>query len=154
MLKVQGIQRFRIVTSAAQSDGLLHATVELLDEIAGYAVPEAQQELLPLLRKIVSDLGGQDARTACIRGCNLGRLPTDRNTSGSTLAHKQGSFSNWKIRYHAWKSSMPTWRNANWSVVLALRRASQANLTISAQTAARTPDAQTRCRDEAPGAFQ
>ena len=57
MLKVQGIQRFRIVTSTVQSDGLRHATVELLDEVAGYAVPEAQLGLLPLLRKIVSDLG-------------------------------------------------------------------------------------------------
>lgn len=57
MLKVRGNQRFRIVTSAAQSNGLLHATVELLDDIAGCAVPDAQLGLLPLLRKIVSDLG-------------------------------------------------------------------------------------------------
>ncbi len=57
MLKVRGNRRFRIVNSAAQSDGLLHATVELLDDITGCAVPEAQQGLLPLLRKIVSDLG-------------------------------------------------------------------------------------------------
>jgi len=57
MLKVRGDRRFRIVTSTVQSDGLIHATVELFDEIGGCAVPEAQQGLLPLLRKIVSDLG-------------------------------------------------------------------------------------------------
>lgn len=57
MLKVHGNQRFRIVASTVQPDGLLHATVEILDDIAGCAVPDAQQGLLPLLRKIVSDLG-------------------------------------------------------------------------------------------------
>ena len=57
MLKVRGNRRFRIVASTAQSNGLLHATVDLLDDTAGCAVPNAQRGLLPLLRKIVSDLG-------------------------------------------------------------------------------------------------
>lgn len=57
MLKVQGGRRFRIVSSSVQADGLLRATVELLDEAEGCDVPSAQQGLLPLLKKIVSDLG-------------------------------------------------------------------------------------------------
>lgn len=57
MLKVQGGRRFRIESSATQPDGLLRATVELLAEAEGHEVPAAQQGLLPLLKKIVSDLG-------------------------------------------------------------------------------------------------
>lgn len=57
MLKVHGGRRFRIVSRAAQADGLLRAQVELLDEPVEQGIPEAQRGLLPLLRKIVSDLG-------------------------------------------------------------------------------------------------
>ena len=57
MLKVHGGRRFRIVSQQTQADGLLRAEVELLDETENRPVPPAQQGLLPLLRKIVSDLG-------------------------------------------------------------------------------------------------
>ena len=57
MLKLHGGRRFRILSEAVQPDGLLRAEVELLDEPEGRAVPTAQQGLLPLLMKIVNDLG-------------------------------------------------------------------------------------------------
>lgn len=57
LLDVRGGRRFRIVTQEATADGLLRARVELLDEPAKRAVPPAQQSLLPLLRRIVGDLG-------------------------------------------------------------------------------------------------
>ena len=57
LLKVRGGQRFRIISSVAQPDGLLRGTVELIGEQEAKGVPEAQQGLLPLLEKIVSDLG-------------------------------------------------------------------------------------------------
>lgn len=57
LLKVRGGQRFRIIDSAAQPDGLLRGTVELIDEPMEQAVPDAQQGLVPLLEKIVNDLG-------------------------------------------------------------------------------------------------
>ena len=56
-LKVHGRQRFRIVASTVQHDNLLRASVELLDEVEGCAIPAAHQSLLPLLKRIVSDLG-------------------------------------------------------------------------------------------------
>ena len=57
MLDVYGGRRFRIVAQSTQPDGLLRAEVELIDEPPKQAVPEAQQALLPLLRKVASDLG-------------------------------------------------------------------------------------------------
>ena len=63
MLKVRGAQRFRILSSTVLADGLLQATVELIDEIEGCVVPDALQGLLPLLRKIVSDLGPEKMPT-------------------------------------------------------------------------------------------
>ena len=57
MLEVHGGQRFRIVSQRTQPDGLLHAEVELFDEQPRQAVPPAQQALLPLLRKVASDVG-------------------------------------------------------------------------------------------------
>ena len=60
MLKVQGGQRFRLATSptaAAQRDGLLRANVKLLEDNSTALVPAAHQHLIPLLRKIVNDLG-------------------------------------------------------------------------------------------------
>ena len=57
MLKAHGNRRFRIVSNAVKSDGLRHASVELLHEITGCPIPDAQQGLVPLLRKIVNDLG-------------------------------------------------------------------------------------------------
>ena len=63
MLKVRGTQRFRILSRKVLADGLLQATVELIDEIEGCVVPDALQGLLPLLRKIVSDLGPEKMPT-------------------------------------------------------------------------------------------
>lgn len=57
MLKVRGGNRFRIVSRQLQPDGLLRASVALIDEVEGREVPKEQQGLLPLLKKIVSDLG-------------------------------------------------------------------------------------------------
>ncbi len=57
MLKTQGRRRFRIISSAAQTDGLLNANVEMLDEAVHLAIPDEQQRLLPLLRRVVADLG-------------------------------------------------------------------------------------------------
>lgn len=57
LLTVRGGRRFRVVSQATQPDGLLRAQVELLAEAPLQAVPAAQQGLLPLLRKIASDLG-------------------------------------------------------------------------------------------------
>lgn len=57
MLTVHGGRRFRILSKTAQPDGLLRAKVELLDEQPGRTIPEAQQGMLPLLKKVVSDLG-------------------------------------------------------------------------------------------------
>ena len=57
MLKVHGGRRFRIVSQQTQADGLQRAEVELFDEVESQPVPAAQHGLLPLLRKIVSDLG-------------------------------------------------------------------------------------------------
>lgn len=54
-----GGRRFRIIETHGTTDNLLEATVELLalNEPAG--VPPARQRLLPLLKRIVSDLGPQ-----------------------------------------------------------------------------------------------
>jgi len=62
MLDVHGGRRFRIVAQSTQPDGLLRAEVELIDEPPKQAVPEAQQALLPLLRKVASDLGPEKMR--------------------------------------------------------------------------------------------
>lgn len=57
MLKVRGGRRFRIHSTQVQPDGLLRSQVCLLDEPEGRAIPDAQQGLVPLLRKVASDLG-------------------------------------------------------------------------------------------------
>lgn len=57
VVKVQGGRRFRIVQHAAQPDGLLRATVELVDESGGREIPPTLTGLLPLLKTIVSDVG-------------------------------------------------------------------------------------------------
>lgn len=57
MLTVHGGRRFRIQSQTTQADGLLRAKVELLDEPTGRSIPAAQQGMLPLLRKVASDLG-------------------------------------------------------------------------------------------------
>lgn len=57
MLSVRGGRRFRILSKTTQADGLLRAQVELLDEQPGRTIPEAQLGMLPLLKKVASDLG-------------------------------------------------------------------------------------------------
>lgn len=57
MLKVRGGRRFRILSSAPRPHGLLHATVELLDEAEGREIPAAVAGVLPLLEKVAGDLG-------------------------------------------------------------------------------------------------
>ncbi len=57
MLSVRGGSRFRILSQTTQADGLLCAQVELLPEKEGRKVPAAQRSLLPLLKKVASDLG-------------------------------------------------------------------------------------------------
>lgn len=51
-----GGRRFRILESAAGADKLLHATVELISEPA-VPFPEERARLLPVLQRVVSDLG-------------------------------------------------------------------------------------------------
>jgi len=57
MLAVRGGNRFRILSQTTQTDGLLRAQVELLPEPEGRTIPAAQLGLLPLLKKVSSDLG-------------------------------------------------------------------------------------------------
>lgn len=53
----RGGQRFRILERRVEASGLQTATVELLPEPVGTLVPPERAGLLPLLRKIVSDVG-------------------------------------------------------------------------------------------------
>lgn len=57
MLTVRGSQRFRILGTRRQTDGLLHASVELLPTPENTTLPPQYQRLLPLLMRIVNDLG-------------------------------------------------------------------------------------------------
>ncbi|HXE39575.1 MAG TPA: LON peptidase substrate-binding domain-containing protein [Azonexus sp.] len=57
MITAQGGRRFRIIDSAVGTDNLLHATVELLAETLPAPMPAERERLLPLLRRIVGDLG-------------------------------------------------------------------------------------------------
>lgn len=54
-----GGQRFRILESEAGADHLLRAKVELIADPAATALPGERQRLLPLLKKIVADLGSK-----------------------------------------------------------------------------------------------
>ena len=56
---VRGGRRFRILSTEAQSDGLLRAEVELLPEPQACSVPEAMSGLIPLLKRVAADLGAQ-----------------------------------------------------------------------------------------------
>lgn len=59
MITAQGGRRFRIIDSAAGPDNLLTATVELLAEAVPSPLPAERERLLPLLRRIVGDLGNE-----------------------------------------------------------------------------------------------
>ena len=57
LLTVRGGRRFRIREQRVAADQLLTATVELLPEAAPCAVPAQRQRLLPLLERIIGDIG-------------------------------------------------------------------------------------------------
>lgn len=57
MLTARGGSRFHILSQTTRPDGLLQAQVELIPEPGGQAIPTAQRGLLPLLKKVSSDLG-------------------------------------------------------------------------------------------------
>ncbi|MCL2635179.1 MAG: LON peptidase substrate-binding domain-containing protein [Betaproteobacteria bacterium] len=57
LVSVSGGRRFRIIESRVGPANLLEATVELLAEPQPVAPPPERRRLLPLLRRIVSDLG-------------------------------------------------------------------------------------------------
>ena len=56
-VSVRGARRFRTLSRELGANGVIRARVELLAEPAGIEVPAAQRSLLPLLRKVVGDLG-------------------------------------------------------------------------------------------------
>ena len=56
-LSVRGGRRFRTLSREPGANGVIRARVELLAEPVGVEVPVAQRSLLPLLRRVVSDLG-------------------------------------------------------------------------------------------------
>ncbi|HEX6735686.1 MAG TPA: LON peptidase substrate-binding domain-containing protein [Azonexus sp.] len=57
LITVRGGRRFRILDRQVNADNLLEGTVELLAEPPPAALPPERRRLLPLLRRIVSDLG-------------------------------------------------------------------------------------------------
>jgi len=57
MITAHGGRRFRIIDSQVGSGNLLEGTVELLPEIPTVPLPQERERLLPLLQRIVSDLG-------------------------------------------------------------------------------------------------
>ncbi len=56
-LLTRGGRRFRVEDHEVERDGLLVAHVRWLEESPAEAVPEAQADLLPLLKTIVTELG-------------------------------------------------------------------------------------------------
>jgi Lon protease-like protein len=59
MVTAQGGRRFRIIDSTVGPGNLLEGTVELLAETGPTPLPPERERLLPLLRRIVSDLGSE-----------------------------------------------------------------------------------------------
>src|SRR5574343_15339 len=57
MISAQGGRRFRIIQSAPRADHLLEGTVELLPTTPETPLPQNREKLLPLLQRIVRDLG-------------------------------------------------------------------------------------------------
>lgn len=57
MVTARGGQRFRILEKSAGSDNLLRATVEVIADNGPLPLPPERQRLLPLLRRIASDIG-------------------------------------------------------------------------------------------------
>jgi Lon protease-like protein len=59
MITAHGGRRFRIIESTVGPDNLLEASVELLAESGPTPLPPERQRLLPLLRRVVDDLGNE-----------------------------------------------------------------------------------------------
>lgn len=59
MITAQGGRRFRIIESSVGPDNLLVASVELLADVVPGPLPPARERLLPLLRRVVKDLGNE-----------------------------------------------------------------------------------------------
>ena len=57
LVTTRGGRRFRIIDSHVDDDKLLRAKVELLPEPGAVALPPERRRLLPLLRRVVADLG-------------------------------------------------------------------------------------------------
>jgi len=56
-----GKQRFRILDSQTRENQLLEARVEMIADNFGYDIPAERQRLLPLLERILSELGPERA---------------------------------------------------------------------------------------------
>ncbi len=59
LISTRGGRRFRIIDSHVDDDKLLRAKVELLPEPGAVALPPERRRLLPLLRRVVADLGAE-----------------------------------------------------------------------------------------------
>lgn len=59
LVTTRGGRRFRIIDSHVDDDKLLRAKVELLPEPGAVALPPERRRLLPLLRRVVADLGAE-----------------------------------------------------------------------------------------------
>ncbi len=57
MIDALGGRRFRIIETQVGANNLLEGTVELLAELPPTPLPQERERLLPLLQRIVSDLG-------------------------------------------------------------------------------------------------
>ncbi|MGE5386183.1 MAG: LON peptidase substrate-binding domain-containing protein [Betaproteobacteria bacterium] len=57
LLSVRGGERFRILESSTQADGLLRARIDLLPAAPKVAPPPERRRLLPLLLRVISDVG-------------------------------------------------------------------------------------------------
>ena len=59
MITAQGGRRFRIIESSVGAGNLLEGTVELLADAPSASLPQERERLLPLLQRIVNDLGSE-----------------------------------------------------------------------------------------------
>ena len=59
MISAQGGRRFRIINTMVGPDNLLTGTVELLADTLRTPFPPNRERLLPLLRRVVNDLGNE-----------------------------------------------------------------------------------------------
>jgi len=57
MITAHGGKRFRILEKHTAPDHLLRATVEIIDDDGPLPMPPERQRLLPLLRRVASDIG-------------------------------------------------------------------------------------------------